>query len=740
MHPLKDKRKPALENSRIINSLATVFLVIFTVSTSAATTQETLPKSNSSSATSVFNHTSPIIIVTPENNNIFNDKLAKDWYQSPITQKSGMFNPVFLPFEYICKAGSNDVKQSMTFPCLLSFKFDFVPDNFSARHPAFIYRKMPIWNVKLGETQKIINYITYWEATHAIGGTVTQDIDGYTGEMVVLDQSGHEVVRQQYTQPVPYFTLMGDMVKTWMQHCSQSISEGLYQELIRPMTTDMGCVELYGQSFYMSWRTQKEWDVYDEILERDPNFAEVRFWYANQKSWTLDSNSKEYAQLKTEKGKALKSHLVMSALNEFDFSNCPDEKLVRDCEQILKYAASICTENTTVLSAILESQAANLSIKDLDKMLPIAEKYPCDWNLLATLAWQYDKRGCYEKSFPLLLSAIHSGYLKGTGRFDWEWGLLARDFYRLGYLDESIFCGQKAIKDAGKKASYNQYLYLGLAYKDRHAYKAAARFFKLAHDRNSNYGANLLARLCIYQDGDIQLLNNSQYSTAKATSYDLETARQKLSKGMYEKALSYLLPKVKSPTLPPKRDIYALENELTCSDIYCFAGDLPKAKKHAFRAWYIRPQSREVAYLLGQSWKDNTIGMQRYLKTASFIYSDDPTWAQLTDMLKISLKKEPYENVIQEYNQINNKLKSLPKEDIWAFWQQFSPFEIEYICLYLIQEGNAVISRESLEFYKTYRDTTKRISVDQDANSWLFLLQMQNLHSAKHTTTAASGH
>jgi hypothetical protein len=264
-----------------------------------------------------------------------------------------MFNPVFLPFQYICRSGDKDIKQPMTFPCLLSFKFDFVPDNFSARHPAFIYRKRPIWNVKPHETEKIKEYISYWEATHAIGGTIVQNEKGYTGKLLVFDGTGKEILSQEYSEPITYFSLMGEMVKTWMDRQEQNVPEGLYNELVRPMTTDMECVKLYGTSFDMQWRSNEEWAVYDTILKRDPNFAEVRFWYANQKGWTLDNNSGEYAKLKTEKGKALQSHLVIPALNEFDFKNCPDKTLVAECRKILDYAISICDENVSVISANL---------------------------------------------------------------------------------------------------------------------------------------------------------------------------------------------------------------------------------------------------------------------------------------------------------------------------------------------------------------------------------------------------
>ncbi|MBN2064947.1 MAG: hypothetical protein JW745_09105 [Sedimentisphaerales bacterium] len=656
------------------------------------------------------------------------DILVKDWFDIPVTQKGGMFNPVFLPFEFITDAEHKGDLDLLTFPCLLSFKFDFVPDNYSARHPGSIYRKTrknPIWFTSMNETQRVVNYIKYWSATHAIGGTIIQQKEGLTGEMVVIDSTGREVIRQKYSQPVPYFTFMGQMVKTWMEYRGQPVSDGLYQELIRPMTTDMECVKMYGKTFFVPWRKQEEWDIYEEILKRDPDFAEIRYWYANQKGWTLDSESQEYAQLKIETGRALQSHLVMPALGEFNYTGCPDKAVINDCKKVLDYAIDICGENPLVMAVKLKNNRGKLSIKQLDAMLPLAEKYPSNLIFLTTLASEYLKKGCHDRSMPLILSAIGSGYLKGSGKFVWEWSILTRDYCRLGYNDEAIYCAQQAVHDIGTKGEQYLYWNMAMAYMDRQDYLEAARAFRIANERKQGYGADLMSRLCIYQSGKLELLADPEYVAVQETQYSNETAWKELTNKRYDQALNTMAPMVNSPLVNPDSSLYVAEAEKFHAEVYILTGQLEMAKKHAYRAWYIHPQSRRVACLLAQCCKDDKYQMGVYLKMASFFYPDDQLWKKLAQKYEILPINEAYADIVQKYNKIKVELAGLSEDAQWAFWQQFSPFEIEYMCLALVRGGDSTIKGDVLEMYDRYRKAVSRISYFQRDASWLFRKQLQ---------------
>ncbi|MHB9025960.1 MAG: hypothetical protein ACYC7E_17615 [Armatimonadota bacterium] len=213
------------------------------------------------------------------------DDLPQSAFALPVTKAEGMFNPVFLPFAYKAEGVEADPNQPLTFPSLLKFKFEFVPDNFTMRSPAFIFQTQPpARKLTAGDTKIIPEFIKYWNATHAIGGELVESAQGFRGKMLVFDKTGAQVLTREYATPLPYFTLMGRMVQDWMAFRKQPVSEWLKTELERPMTTKMDTVRWYGQSFQVKWRTQPEWAIYQKILEADPYFGEVRYWYANQRS------------------------------------------------------------------------------------------------------------------------------------------------------------------------------------------------------------------------------------------------------------------------------------------------------------------------------------------------------------------------------------------------------------------------------------------------------------------------
>lgn len=673
--------------------------------------------------TSIFNQAMPDPAINRENMGKMRlEDLKKNWYQAPVTQKTGeMFNPVFLPFRYEYKGGEEDIEQPITFPCLLSFKFDFVPDNYCARHPAFIYRKEKKWGINPKEPNHVANYLTYWEATHAIYGTVIQQEAGYTGDMVVFDETGKEILKQSYDEPVPYFTLMGKMVKTWMDYRKQEVSEGLYAELIRPMTKDMECVRLYGKSFYVPWRTDQEWAIYEQILQLDPGFGEVRFWYANQKSWATE----DFAGLQIEKGKALLDHLVMPALTEFDFKNCRDEEVKANFYSKLNYAEAICGENCNVMAIKLKSGGDKMSVDELDALIKVVEKYPSSWPLISNLAWEYQRRNMYQKSMPLYLSAILSGYLKGTGKFDWELRQLTKDFYYLGYFKESILCGLSALRNCSDENKSDIYWHLGLAYKELNAYSSAAKFFDYREKQEEDRWGETFSCLSLYQGGDPARLKELQPEAEKDLLYRLSAARECLAKGQFDEAMSQLSPALR--VIKSQNGTFQLEEEIIRSDTYLLSGNIEKAGIHARRLWYIAPRSRQAAFLLEQTLKDHPKIRGRYAKVGAFIFKDDAGWCLLFDRLGADFHPEPIAEIRESYQNINKQLDTLSKNGENEFWQQFMPFDIEYLCMILLREDKAIPKKDILSFYERYSSKIKMISKWQDVHTQTFLILLQDL-------------
>jgi tetratricopeptide (TPR) repeat protein len=662
---------------------------------------------------SVFNRAQPDPVA-----DLTEADLKQDWFEARVTQKRGMFNPVYLPFQYECRQGVPDEKQPLTFPCLLSFKFDFVPDNYCSRHPAFIYRKDPVWNVQPDQTRKIAAYIEDWEATHAVGGTVIQTEAGYTGLLRVFDRYGIEIVNQTYDQPVPYFTLMGNMVRTWMEYRRQEVSDGLYEELIRPMTSDMECIHLYGRSFDMEWRTDQEWKVYDEILQKDPDFAEVRFWYANQKSWATDN----HAGLQIEKGRALQGHLVMPALNEFDHKNCTDQAVLESFRKALSQAEAICGDHHVVLSVKLEVQAASMTPEQLDGMLKAAEKYPCSCYFLTELGREYRRRGMYEKSIPLFLSAVQSGFLKGSGAFDWEWSVLMEDFYMLGYPDEAIYCGMKTLDDCDQGRKPFVYWVLGQAFQEKKQYSSALQAFRyLGQLKKDSWGA-LYASLTVFQSGDpVPLQDVNDFPITDKNLLPLKEARQYLAQGQYEAALS---------ALGPPRPLFLcdrihFQTELIRSDIYALSGDPQKARLYAVNAWAICPRSRQAAWLLEQTAdEEDRLEMAHYAAAGLFICKDDPCWKALYQQYREALQTETPEEMMARFQKIQDHLAGLSKEEEFGFWTERLPFEMEYLCMALLRSCRPAERDQILGLYLRYSRIMKMTSDEQTNHLRLFFIQL----------------
>ena len=318
---------------------------------------------------SVFNRSQPETL-----RRLTVSELEKDWYTLQATYGQGMFNPVFLPFSYHCEEGAGDPNQTLTFPALLSFKFDFVPDNYSARHPGFIYRRDPrALRLTATEREGIVAYIKRWTATHAVAGELIESKAGYKGRIKVFDVQGEEIFAQEYLTPVPYFTLMGQMVLDWFNFREIPVSTGLTEELFRPMTSALETVQWYGESFQVEWRSQAEWVIYEKILARDPLFSEVQFWYANQRGWETDDSS--WAHI--SRGKALQGHLVIPALWEFSPAHCPDEALNANYLKVLNYAGEIMAEDPRVKSSRIDAEGDQLSVAELNSFVDIALKYPC---------------------------------------------------------------------------------------------------------------------------------------------------------------------------------------------------------------------------------------------------------------------------------------------------------------------------------------------------------------------------
>lgn len=420
------------------------------------------------------------------------------------------------------------------------------------------------------------------------------------------------------------------MVRSWMEFRNQSVSKGLYRELIRPMTKDMETVRWYGESFDVEWRSQAEWEIYERILKRDPCFGEIQHWYTNQKGWKMGESNQ------ADKGRALLDHPIISALTEFDPEKCSDLSIIKNYRKTIRRLLKICPENPDVLSAYLVSNRGKLKCNELDKLQSIAKKYSCNYLLLANLYNEYDKELCYEKSIPLCLSAIFSNYLPGDGNFDYDYNSLGYQYWALGLLPEAYACSSQALytTDSDYEKAWAS-AYLGYVYRDSFSYKNAADMFREKYrlQPKADYFL-LLGYLSLYEGGFIETVKEWEDDpltrpTPRLTPY-LE-ARRGIIAGDSNRAFQALEEISFNPFLGDK--LYQVETEIIRADALLLAQD-KRAKQHAIQAWYITPRNRRAAFLVEQVLKEEKQELSHFAEVAQFLFPGQPYWNSLRQRVR----------------------------------------------------------------------------------------------------------
>jgi tetratricopeptide (TPR) repeat protein len=652
--------------------------------------------------------------------------LVKDWFALPIVQNEGMFSPVFLSFKYTCRGGMADPKQSLTFPSLLSFKFDFVPDNYSSRHANFIFRSDPTV-LKIDPTDKegIVQYIDFWKGTHAIAGELIQTDQGYGGSIVVYNGSGHIIFKQEYQPTWPYFTLIGKIVNDWMTFRNQPVSDGLYQELIHPMTKDMDTVRWFGESFDVKRRSQADWDIYEKILKRDPGFGEIQYWYTNEKRWSTDViNQNEY-------GKALLDHPVISALTYFKPWDCSDKTINENYQKVLSHMVTICPDNPSVIAAYLGVNSKFLTLEQLNSYLPLVQKYPNNYDLLVNLNTEYRDRFIEEKALPLSLTASSSGYLTTTGNFSFEYEREGYEFWELGYLPESWTCNNLGIQNcsAEKRPWLNGNF--GFDCQESFNFKQAADYYRarfLTH--NKAFRILLYGYLSLYEGGLTKTIKEWEQDplTAPASSVlqPFINAYEAIASNNYQNAIEAL--KAVPFSVYQGDKLYQLEAEIIRADALLMAGKRREAKQHVLNAWYIMPRGRRTSYLVEKAFADEKDNLAYFAVITKYLFPEDKYWQDFYNRVHGQSKQNISQNQIWTLYQKLLKAKDQFKGDSCVFWLQQPPFLVEYLCLKMAQIPDSRYQQASIELYLDYAHTMQFLSDYQKVHFRTFFRQLMEFY------------
>lgn len=700
-----------------MRKLSFIFFIFFTI---CAYSQ------NSTSIISEFSNSINQTQVT------YNQIFQKKWYDVEITngsKNSNAFNPFFLPFKYQNNTGIEDKNQHLTFPSLLSFKFDFVPDTYNSRHPTYIYQRDES-STKLEMTpQEISTLLTYWESTHAIGGEIIEYEDGFTGKMIVYDKSAHIILQKEYLKKSGYFQLMGQMTQDWMNFRKQKISPGLKKELFWDMTKSREIIRLYGKVFDVKRRTNEEWQIYEEILKRDPGFGEVRFWYANQKQWSDGDREKGVEN----RIKSLEDHLVIPALIEVEEQYCNDKFLKELYKKKLNYAESILPDNIRIISERVIKNKNNLSLKTLNLYLPLAKDNPNQMLFLELLGLKFMEKGMPDKSIPLFISSYQSGFL-GTQDFFYIYLKLVYDYTDLGYYSEAEFFSNIALKNPLSNTKNNLFLCKADILRETGRFKESIVYYEkhllLFSDDNM---AKLKLLLVAYEGSQfdrISDLKKKYYDKLTEAEKNLINSREFIFRGDYQKAKNAV--SLANKTLHAKkiinmsveeREIAAVEYMeilLIQTELALLMNDNKSASDYIGWAFFYSPHSRRVSFLLQKCSLNNDALLNPYSYVANILFEDDDYWNNY---------KFKYEskNVVEDEVTIYRKFKDMvadfdnqPDKKRWLFCRNLTPFYPEFLILQLLNRDSNKYSREILDFYQKYSFEISAISAAQRKHCRIF--------------------
>jgi len=624
----------------------------------------------------------------------WDDLVNKEFYVFDVP-KNTMFNPVYLPFEYKCKSGKADPLQSLTFPSLLSIKYDLVPDNYSTRHPMFIYhRDDDSRKVELGDPKAIAAYIKDWKGTHGIGGTLVQHGELYSGRIVIFDSSAQVVLKREYTKPIPYFDLMGKMTKAWFEHKKIKINRTFNVEIMRPMTKDLNLLRLFGESFEVEFRSQDHWEIYERILHFDPDFAEVRWWYGNQKRWEDGDKTRKANELLL----ALKSNFVIPALEEINLkdSDLPNAKQL--FKKSMKYAQNLFPDHPSLVSQQMSGKDwKKMPKKQRNRYLDMVQRYPASW-LCTQMQWLYREWNRYEYALPICLGLLQSGYTTYDCLFP-EYTSLIYMYHELGLIPEATYVLFKKAKQTRRKHWW--YECGAYVFRELGDNASAIKFFMKANKDNKRYINELWGLMTMFEAGRMDLVdeyiaeNKGEYCSKSIPA--LVNARLALAKGDFKQCEKILH---EDKIIGDGWSTGQTVKHIILADCALMQQDHENAKKHIRVAHYYTPRKRRINYLHKKAFTEPCRETQRYAWTMSKILPQQKYWQKFKDEAGDSFLNETEEELYREFLVYKDKMAA--KQIDLDFLKTNPPMEFEYICLKLMENKDNKYYDEVVEEYDSY--------------------------------------
>jgi hypothetical protein len=488
------------------------------------------------------------------------------------------------------------------------------------------------------------------------------------------------------------------------------MSDLLWKELSHSMTSDLETVRMYGKVFSVDSRSPQEWDIYEEILRKDPDFAEIRFWYTNQYGWQSGSSD---AEERSGYARALKSHLVIPALGYYPYRDGHDD--VNDSVFIrqLDYARKIFPErHWREINQCLNIYRDELTMEEIDEMLGYAEIYQRGYNLLNNLAYLYYFHNQFEISIPLNLSAIYSRFLTGQGTYDWPLSMLGFCYTQLGYLAEGqIFC-RRTLCNCDDDIQAKTLYYLAVNLREQFRFREAADLYREAYISLQEDFMLCAAYMCLFEAGDIQAAK--KWLKDRKTKPDVQSvqtiirARFALAKGNFDEA-QQLIEEVPFERVGSSIDErIQIEAEIVKIDIALLRGAKSKARVPVLYSCFLNPRSRRTALLL-ELYTTGVGHLGEAFTVTTFMFPEQEYWQKKLEGIKdagfIDISDD---ELIQVYEEGMKRYKECPSEKM-NFWFSAEPYLIEYICLRMGRMADKKLREKGMEFYLMYYNDWKDI-------------------------------
>jgi hypothetical protein len=354
------------------------------------------------------------------------------------------FNPLALPFRYQDPDGVGDPAEANAMSFLLSDALDWAPGNYSARHAYFVFSQSAdaIRPLAQGyDAPAIASLVHGWSATHAVGGVLRRSRDGCAGTPEIYAADGSLAFQQHCDAPRPYFTLLGDMAVDAIAHFGPPPSPELVALLHAPRCERPESIVRLGMAAFEPLRDEGTFALYAQILQDDPTFAEVRYWWADQKHWDLGDRPERERQV----ARSLHDRITPTAIATFRPGDCRDAELAGEYPEWVARAARLAgTDAPLTLQLALQQSTASATFHRglFQRALAAAARYPNRRDLLSELAdatiantgGPLDAR----LSASLSVAAMSSRYLDGVGDFRGQRERLADAVRLLGRPDLAI--------------------------------------------------------------------------------------------------------------------------------------------------------------------------------------------------------------------------------------------------------------------------------------------------------------